>query len=89
MISTNSPIQNELNVLKFLTTRKLLPVEIAAMLGVDIQEVHKLVAALMQKGLISKMSDGFSTFFFITRQGSEMLNEHTRENSDSASNITG
>jgi predicted transcriptional regulator len=65
--------QKERIVLELLTKRALTPGDISTWAVVSLEETAIVTSSLLRKGLIMQMSDGFSTFFYITGKGIEVL----------------
>ena len=65
--------KSEIQILKLLMKRKLIPREISTLSGLDMLETQNLVKSLLERGLIAKMSDGFSSFLYITHSGSLLI----------------
>jgi hypothetical protein len=64
----------DLRVLRLLTKRRLLPRELSDLSGLNLSETLAVIGSLLNGGLIAKMSDGFSSFLYITESGNNAVN---------------
>lgn len=64
----------ELDALRLLSKHRLLPRELSDLSGLNLAETLDLVTSLIRAGFVSKMSDGFSSFLYITDRGNAAVN---------------
>lgn len=73
LIQSNHDSEKDAVILKILAKYSLAPYAISLLMKLDIVETQQLVGALLERGLVSASSDGFSCIFGITKSGQEAI----------------